>query len=115
MRPQFGVSIPPLPQTLTPNSPLTILTKQQSFLPSTSIIFVSQASIDTGTVQSYSIRKRIEAVKNCRNIGKRDMKFNAAMPKMHVDPESYVVEADEMPCVAEPSGALPLAQDFYVY
>jgi urease alpha subunit len=29
-------------------------------------------------------------VKNCRNIGKKDMKFNDTMPKMEVDPESYV-------------------------
>jgi len=36
------------------------------------------------------LKKRIEVVKNCRNIGKKDMKFNARMPKMRVDPESYV-------------------------
>lgn len=59
-------------------------------LPSTSIMFVSQASIDNGVVQSYGLRKRIEAVKGCRTVGKKDMKFNDAMPKMKVDPESYV-------------------------
>jgi len=32
----------------------------------------------------------VEAVKNCRNIGKRDMKYNDVMPKMKVNPESYV-------------------------
>lgn len=53
-------------------------------------MFVSQASIDNGTVQSYGLRKRIEAVKGCRTVGKKDMKFNDVMPKMKVDPESYV-------------------------
>lgn len=53
-------------------------------------MFVSQASIDNGTVQSYGLRKRIEAVKGCRTVGKKDMKFNDTMPKMKVDPESYV-------------------------
>ena len=53
-------------------------------------MFVSQVSIDSGTVQSYGLKKRIEAVKNCRNIGKKEMKFNDNMPKMTVDPESYV-------------------------
>ena len=43
------------------------------------------------------------------------MKFNNAMPRMYVDPESYVVQADGMDCVAEPAGELPLAQDFFVY
>lgn len=53
-------------------------------------MFVSQASIDEGIVQTYGLRKRIEAVKGCRTVGKKDMKFNDAMPKMKVDPESYV-------------------------
>jgi urease len=53
-------------------------------------MFVSQASIDEGIVQTYGLRKRIEAVKGCRTVGKKDMKFNDTMPKMKVDPESYV-------------------------
>ena len=53
-------------------------------------MFVSQASIDAGVVQSYGLRKRVEPVKNCRSVGKKDMKFNDIMPKMKVDPESYV-------------------------
>ena len=63
---------------------------RQTFVPQTSITFVSKASVDTGTVQTYKLRKRIEVIKNCRNIGKRDMKYNMSMPKMKVDPETYV-------------------------
>jgi urease len=59
-------------------------------VPSTSVTFVSKASIDSGVVKSYNLRKRVEAVKNCRNITKKDMKYNDAMPKMKVDPERYV-------------------------
>ena len=62
----------------------------QTFVPSTSIAFVSKASIESGTIGTYTLKKRIEAVKDCRNIGKKDMKYNDAMPKMKVDPESYV-------------------------
>ena len=62
----------------------------QTFVPQTSITFVSKASVDTGTVQTYGLRKRIEVVKNCRNICKKDMKYNGSMPKMKVDPETYV-------------------------
>ena len=43
------------------------------------------------------------------------MKFNDIMPKMHVDPESYRVEADGVLCDAEPAGSLPLTQDYFVY
>lgn len=59
-------------------------------MPPTSITFVSKASIESGVVKSYNLRKRVEAVKNCRSIGKKDMKYNDSMPKMKVDPERYV-------------------------
>ena len=44
----------------------------------------------SGTVATYGLRKRVEAVRDCRNIGKQDMKFNDSTPKMKVDPETYV-------------------------
>lgn len=84
-------------------------------VPQTSVAFVSQASIDSGLVTSYGLKKRIEPVKNCRKISKKDMKFNDLMPKMKVDPESYRVEADGMHCTAEPASKLPLSQEYYVY
>lgn len=53
-------------------------------------MFVSQESIKLGIIETYGIKKRVEAVRNCRKIGKVDMKHNSYMPKMKVDPESYV-------------------------
>lgn len=84
-------------------------------VPSSAITFVSAASIASGVVPSYNLRKRVEAVRNCRNIGKKDMKFNAAMPKMRVDPERYTVEADGVVCRAEPATELPGTQGYFVY
>jgi urease len=84
-------------------------------VPETSVLFVSASSISSGVVATYGLRKRVEAVKNCRNIGKKDMRFNDAMPKMRVDPERYTVEADGVVCAAEPAETLPLTQAFFVY
>lgn len=84
-------------------------------VPSTSILFVSASSIETGAIASYGLTKRVEAVRNCRDIGKADMKYNDTMPKMRVDPESYVVEADGVVCEAEPAETLPLTQQYFVY
>ena len=84
-------------------------------MPKTSITFVSQSSIDNGTVSSYKLRKRVEAVRGCRSVGKKDMKFNATMPRMKVDPERYTVEADGKICTAEPAQSLPLTQSCFVY
>lgn len=84
-------------------------------VPSTSVLFVSQASIEHGVVQTYGLRKRVEPVRGCRTVGKKDMRYNDAMPRMKVDPERYTVEADGVVCDAEPAEELPLAQAYFVY
>lgn len=84
-------------------------------VPSTSVLFVSESSITSGAIESYKLRKRVEAVRGCRTVGKKDMKFNDVMPKMRVDPESYIVEADGQVCEAGPSETLPLSQAYYAY
>ncbi|KAG6013717.1 Urease [Claviceps lovelessii] len=84
-------------------------------LPSSKILFVSQACIISGTAASYNLRSRVEPVRHCRGIGKRDMRLNDALPHVKVDPETYRVEADGTLCTAEPADELPLAQTWFVY
>ncbi|CAP69440.1 uncharacterized protein PODANS_1_11040 [Podospora anserina S mat+] len=84
-------------------------------LPGASVVFVSKESVENGNIKSYGLRKRVSAVRGCRGIGKRDMKWNDKMPRMRVDPERYVVEADGKRCEAEPSEKLPLTQGYFVY
>ncbi|EGS18041.1 urease-like protein [Thermochaetoides thermophila DSM 1495] len=87
-----------------------------SYLPGhASVAFVSRASLENGTVTEYGLKKRVEPVKGCRTVSKRDMKYNDAMPRMKVDPERYTVEADGVVCKAEPSSELPMAQFAYVF
>ncbi|CAI4218628.1 unnamed protein product [Parascedosporium putredinis] len=71
-------------------------------VPESKILFVSRSSIDNGSIESYGLKSRVEAVKGCRTVSKRDMRFNDVMPKMRVDPESYTVEADGKVCSADP-------------
>lgn len=80
-----------------------------------SIMWVSGVSLEKGIVQKYGLKKRVEAVKGCRNVSKADMKLNDAMPAMRVDPESYVVEADGVECKADPSNVLPLTQGYFLF
>lgn len=84
-------------------------------VPATSVLFVSQASIEHGVIQAYNLRSRVEPVRNCRGVGKKDMRYNDTMPRMRVDPERYTVEADGQICTAEPADELPLAQAYFVY
>lgn len=86
-----------------------------SSLSSSCMVFVSQLSIDSKTIDKYKLRKRVEAVKNCRNVGKKDMKLNDAMPKIHVDPETYQVTADGVIATCDPVSELPLTQTVYLF
>ncbi|KAK5130531.1 Urease [Meristemomyces frigidus] len=86
-----------------------------AMVPSTSVMWVSQASVKSGVVEGYGLKKKIEAVKGCRKVGKKDMRLNDRMPKMKVDPERYIVEADGVVLTCEPATTLPLAQEYFVY
>jgi urease subunit alpha len=75
----------------------------------TSLAFVSQASLRR-VRDTYGLSKNVVAVKGCRDISKADMRLNSATPRIEVDPETYVVEADGEILTCEPSKSLPLAQ-----
>jgi urease subunit alpha len=80
-----------------------------------SIAFVSQLCKQKGVAKSYGLTKRIEAVKGCRKVGKKDLKWNNAMPKITVDPETYEVRADGELLSCEPAKVLPLAQRYFLF
>jgi urease subunit alpha len=82
---------------------------------SISIGFVSQAAKDQGVGESYGLQKRIEPVRSCRNISKGDMKLNDAVPKIHVDPETYEVTADGELLKCDPAEKLPLGQRYFLF
>ncbi|KAF3913821.1 Urease [Orbilia brochopaga] len=84
-------------------------------VPGTKIVWVSKSAKESGVIESYGLRSRVEAVRGCRKVGKRDMRYNDSMPKMRVDPESYTVEADGVACKAEPSAELPLTQGYFLF
>jgi urease subunit alpha len=81
----------------------------------TSLAFVSQASLDTGSVCRYGLNKSLVAVRGCRTVSKRDMKLNDALPAITVDPETYLVTADGEPLRSQPATVLPLAQRYFLF
>ena len=81
----------------------------------TSVTFVSQAGLKAGIAGKYGLEKRLVAVRNTRNIGKRDMIHNSGTPKITVDPETYEVRADGVLLTCEPAKVLPMAQRYFLF
>jgi len=81
----------------------------------TSLAFVSRRAEQAGVAERYGLTKRAVAVRGCRSIGKRDMKLNDALPRITVDPETYVVTADGEALRSAPASVLPLAQRYFLF
>ena len=61
------------------------------------------------------IEKKLLAVKNCRNIGKKDMIYNDATPKIEIDPETYEVKVDGEVATVDPAKEVSLARLYSLY
>jgi urease subunit alpha len=81
----------------------------------TSVTFVSQAALANPAVLGLGLRRPLEAVRNTRAIGKKDMVHNDWRPKIEVDPETYVVRADGELLACEPAKVLPMAQRYFLF
>ncbi|MFZ3004426.1 MAG: urease subunit alpha [Undibacterium umbellatum] len=80
-----------------------------------SFTFVSQAGLDAGLAEQLKLNKTLIAVKNTRQIRKKDMIHNSLTPKMEVDSETYEVRANGELLVCEPAKILPMAQRYFLF
>lgn len=81
----------------------------------TSLTFVSQEALKRDIPNQLKLRKNAVAVSGIRNLSKRDMKLNDAMPHIEVDPETYEVRADGELLTCEPATILPMAQRYFLF
>lgn len=77
--------------------------------------FVSQAAQDSGIKEKLLLKRQIIPVKNCRNIGKKDMIHNDVMAKIEVNPETYEVKVDGEIITCKKAEVLPLAQRYFLF
>ena len=82
-------------------------------LDSTSVHFVSQAGVEAAALDG--LRRRLNPVRGCRTLGKKDLKWNDATPKIEVNPETYEVRADGELLTCDPAEILPLAQRYFLF
>jgi urease subunit alpha len=82
---------------------------------SISFVFTSKLAIENGLKDKLNVRKKFLPVKNCRNIGKKDMIHNNATPKIEIDPETYQVTVDGKIATIEPATRLSLARLYNLF
>lgn len=81
----------------------------------TSITFLSRSAVEKDVAGQIGLKKIIRPVANTRNISKRDMVLNDAMPKIEIDPETYTVTADGEVLTCQPAESLPMAQRYFLF
>jgi urease subunit alpha len=81
----------------------------------TSLTFVSKAALKNPAIEVLGLSKPLEAIRNVRKIGKKDMVLNDWQPKIEVDAETYEVRADGELLVCEPAKVLPMAQRYFLF
>ncbi len=79
------------------------------------LTFVSKAAMKEGVKEKYGLQKQVVPVSGCRNIGKKDMKYNDKTPEITVNPETYEVRVDGEAITSKPAEKLPLAQLYSLF
>jgi urease subunit alpha len=81
----------------------------------TSMTFMSQLAIENDIANQLGLRNLVSAVRNTRNIGKKDLIHNSYQPDIEVDAQTYQVRADGELLTCEPAQVLPLAQRYFLF
>jgi urease subunit alpha len=77
-----------------------------------SVVFTTQAARDGDLAGRWSLRKRLVATRDTRELTKRDMLHNDALPSVDVDPETYRVVVDGELCTCDPVDRVPLGRRY---
>ncbi len=84
-------------------------------LQSTAITFVSQAAYMNGIRRTLDLKRDVRPVRNIRQLTKKDMKNNSALPQLDVDPETYEVFVDGEKVTSEAATELPMTQRYFLF
>lgn len=81
-----------------------------------SLVFVSQASLEGDIENKLRVEKKFVPVENVRSgLSKASMIHNGATPHIEIDSETYRVTADGELLVCEPAKELPMAQRYFLF
>jgi urease subunit alpha len=81
----------------------------------TSVAWVAPAALDDGLPGRVTVSRPILPVRSMRSLGKADLRENAAMPMIEVDPRTFAVRIDGVLVEDDPVAVLPLAQRYALF
>jgi urease subunit alpha len=71
-------------------------------------------SLDAGLSKRLRSRRQSQPVRSTRSVGKKDMRFNDAMPPVHVHPLTHEVTINGERIGMEPLARVPLSRLYIV-
>jgi urease subunit alpha len=77
--------------------------------------FVSQYAAERGIASEFGLQRMVLPVHGCRNIGKKDLRFNDVTADIRVNPENYAVYVDGELITCEAARSLSLAQRYFLF
>jgi urease subunit alpha len=83
-------------------------------LAQTCVTFTSRAALDSGIRERLGLAREVEAVRDCRSLGKADMVRNDRTPEITVDPETYEVRLDGELATVPAAESLPMTQLYFL-
>ena len=83
--------------------------------PGRSVAWVAQAAIDDGLASRLRVDRQLVAVADTRQVAKRDMPLNDAMPDIRIEPDTFAVYIDGELITEQPAEVLPMAQRYFLF
>lgn len=74
--------------------------------------FFSKLAMDAGIREKLGLSKRALQIKSVRQLTKKDMILNDALPHVEIDPQTFDVRADGVLLTAPPAATVPLARRY---
>ncbi|KOT88223.1 urease subunit alpha [Streptomyces sp. NRRL F-5755] len=80
-----------------------------------SVNFVSEQAVADGLPERLGLAKNFRAIRSTRGVTKADMRNNDALPRVHVDPDTFTVTIDGDVVEPAPADELPMAQRYFLF
>ncbi|TSB31667.1 urease subunit alpha [Streptomyces benahoarensis] len=82
---------------------------------SNSVNFVSAQAVEDGIAERLPLAKAYEPIRSTRSVTKASMRNNDALPRVHVEPDTFTVTIDDEVVEPAPAAELPMAQRYFLF